>query len=721
MNKITAPGKFIFAAILTLLFSTLANAQKFAIITDKSCFDGANAEIRLYSETLAKEGLTNIIIIDKWGRPDSIRNQLLKLYLKKDGFEGAVFIGDIPVPMMRDAQHLTSAFKMDQERYAWYRSSVASDKYYEDFDLKFTYLKQDSAKKLLHYFSLNYNSPQKIQSEIYTGRIRIPWDKDHALLKAYLKKVVAAHQESNIVDQMLFFAGHGYNSESMTARLDEKVSLLQQFPQLNRQNNGLDYIDFSFDNHIKYRLLSTLSYKDIDIALLHHHGDTDAELVDAEPPANGVQDKIESIKYYLRSKVRDVKDPEASKKNYIKWLGVPESWFELADDKKQIEKDSIYSANMDIWASDVEKYYPKARFIMFDACFNGSYQVDDFISGRYVFGHSATVAAQGNTVNSLQDRLPDEMVGLLGLGMRVGEWNKMNGFIETHIIGDPTFRFTPSGGFKTYEMLASRGNSVKLLKLADNPHPDVQSWALRQLVDLKYPGVSKLLSDKYFASPFGSTRMECLKLLAWLGDQNFIKVLIASYDDSYELVRRMAAVYASESGDPDLIPAIVRVAANPNISKRENYQLTDALGFFEKNKMLAELENVYKGIDTTGNQFGIIINDLKKDIENQCKSTEKTLSAIISPETTKKNRIFEIKILRNKPYHTLIPALCKYVTECNDQQAQLTLLEAFGWFCYSYNKEEIIKTCSQIAASEKYPKQAREAASRTIIRLKNPS
>ena len=57
-------------------------------------------------------------------------------------------------------------------------------------------------------------------------------------------------------------------------------------------------------------------------------------------------------------------------------------------------------------------------------------QVDDFISGHYVFGHSATIAAQGNTVNSLQDRLPDEMAGLLGLGIRVGEWNKMNGFIE---------------------------------------------------------------------------------------------------------------------------------------------------------------------------------------------------------------------------------------------------------------------------------------------------
>jgi hypothetical protein len=721
MRNRTKFNSYIFVAVLSFITVNVTNAQKFAIITDQGSYEGAKAEMLLYSEALTKEGLANIIIIDKWGQPDSIRKQLYQLYLKNKDFEGAVFIGDIPVPMIRDAQHMTSAFKMDQNRYPWERSSVASDRFYEDFDLEFTYLKQDSAAKLLHYYSLNYNSPQRLQPEIYSGRIRIPWDKDYSLLKAYLRKVVAAHTGSNDVDEILLFAGHGYNSECMTARLDEKVSLLQQFPQLNKQKNGLEFIDFSFDQHVKFRLLSTLSYQDLDIALLHHHGDTDAELIDAEPPAVGVQNNIESIKYYLRSKVRDVKDFEATKKKYMDWLGVPESWFDLANDKGQIIKDSIYSANMDIVSSDIKKYYPKAKFMMFDACFNGSFQLDEFISGEYVFGNSKTISAQGNTVNSLQDKFPDEMVGLLGLGMRVGEWNKLVCYLETHIIGDPTFRFASSAGINAEEILMAEQNSSKLLKLVNYPHPDVQSWALRQLVNNNFSGIGKLLADKYFSSPFGSTRMECLKLLARTGDESFIRVLIASFDDSYELVRRMAAVYASESGDPEIIPAVIKAATNPNISKRENFQLSGTLGFFEKEKMITELNETFNTMDTTGNYFGTILKDVRKDIDNQCASTDKTIEAIISKETTKKNLIFEIKTLRNQPYHTLIPALCKYVRDCEDEQSQLTLLEAFGWFCYSYNKAEILGTLSFVAGSDKYSKKSRDEASKTILRLRNPN
>jgi hypothetical protein len=707
----------------TALFFSIASAtyaQKFAIITDKSSYDGAKAEIQLYSETLAKEGLTNIIIIDKWNHPDSIRQQLYKLYLKNRDFEGAVFIGDIPVPMLRDAQHMTSAFKMDQERYPWERSSVTSDRFYEDFDLRFNYLKQDSVYRHLHYYSLDYDSPQRVTPDIYTGRIRIPWDKDNSVLKAYLKKTVAAHNEINSVDEVLLFAGHGYNSESMLARLDEKVALLQQFPQLNKQENGLEFIDFSFEEHIKFRLLTTLSSQDFDIALLHHHGDTDLQLLDGEPAAVGVQNNVESIKFYLRSKVRDAKDKEAAMKNYIEWLGVPESWFKLADDKLQTEMDSIFWADMDITASDVKKYFPKPRVIMFDACFNGSFQLDEYISGRYVFGNSLTVAAQANTVNSLQDKFPDEMAGLLGMGMRVGEWNKINGLTETHIIGDPTFRFTPSGNLSFESMKKERGNNSKLLKLTSYPHPDVQAWALRQLAENSYPGISNLLTEKYFSSPYSTTRMECLNLLFENQGDNFIKVLSAALDDSYELVRRFATVYVSESGDPRLVPAVIKSAVNPNISKRETFQLNTAIGFFEKETLLTELDKYYRDIDTTGNNFGVIYREVKNKIDRSCKSTGETIKAIVTPETPVKTKIFEIKTLRNQPYHTAIPELCKYALSCTDEQQMMLLIEAFGWFNYSYNKIEIEDTCKKIAGSEKYSQKLRNEAKKTINRLNSP-
>lgn len=71
----------------------------------------------------------------------------MRLY-RESRLEGAVFIGDIPIPMIRKAQHMTSAFKMDEEKSPRLDSSVPSDRFYDDFDLKFDYLGQDTTSAL---------------------------------------------------------------------------------------------------------------------------------------------------------------------------------------------------------------------------------------------------------------------------------------------------------------------------------------------------------------------------------------------------------------------------------------------------------------------------------------------------------------------------------------------------------------------------------------------
>ncbi|MDD3735830.1 MAG: hypothetical protein PHO11_01560, partial [Bacteroidales bacterium] len=260
--------------LLTPTFSQPLNVR-FAIIADSKSMTAAGNEIKEYASVLKAEGLDAVIIEDRWKHADSIRSVLRKMYDSGHGLEGTVFIGEIPVPMLRDAQHLTSAFKMDQDRYPWNRSSVPSDRFYEDFDLEFTFLKPDT-NGLYFYYTLNPSSPQVLTPDIYSGRIRIPDDSDGSKLQAYLWKVIEAHKNPDIVDELLFFAGHGYNSNSMTARIDEKVALLQQFPQLSRQDKGLEYIDYTFDEHIKNSILSLMIDEMVDIALLHHHGAYDA-------------------------------------------------------------------------------------------------------------------------------------------------------------------------------------------------------------------------------------------------------------------------------------------------------------------------------------------------------------------------------------------------------------------------------------------------------------
>lgn len=690
---------------------------EFIILADSHSMAVAPDEINLYATILRAEGLEAEVVEDKWHHPDSIRAFLGDLKRKNEAFEGAVFIGDIPVPMLRDAQHLTSAFKMDQERYPWHRSSVPSDRYYEDFDLMFSFLRADT-NGLYFYYSLKPESPQRLTPDIYTGRVRIPGDVDGSKLKAYLLKVAEAHRNPDIVDEVLFFAGHGYNSESMTARMDEKAALLQQFPQLNRQDNGLEYIDYTFDEHIKNRLLSTMTLENIDIALLHHHGSTDAQLAGSEQAANGVQQNIESIKFYLRSKVRGASDTTGAKARFIEWLDVPDSWFRGANEKTQTEIDSAWFADMDIMAADVMKYDIRTRFIMFDACFNGSFHANEFISGAYVFGPGRTIAAQANTVNSLQDKYPDEMVGLLSYGLRVGEWNRMVCQLETHIIGDPTFRFAPSDPkLSAEQMMSAADKNSKLLKMADYPHPDVQSWAMWTLNANGYPAISTLLAGKYFSSPYAVTRMTALKLLSQQRDDNFVKVAGAALNDSYELIRRHAAVYCQESGDPRLAPALIKAVTDPNISKRVSYQASDALAYFEKDLLVNELEKHFAGIDTA-NHLGAIYRRVLTDIERKTRACAEAIETITGEKESEKNRIFEIRAMRNLTYHPAIEPLCEYLLTAPGEKTEVALLEAFGWFSHSYNRHAIIGTCKKIIADTSgFSDPVRQEAVRTINRL----
>ena len=68
-------------------------------------------------------------------------------------------------------QHMTSAFKMDEKNNDWRDSSVPSDRFYDDFDLQFDFLKQDSVANNFFYYKLAIKSPQQIRCDIYSARV----------------------------------------------------------------------------------------------------------------------------------------------------------------------------------------------------------------------------------------------------------------------------------------------------------------------------------------------------------------------------------------------------------------------------------------------------------------------------------------------------------------------------------------------------------------------
>ena len=148
------------AALAFMICSCGAKKSTVAVVVDEQTYAAIGSTVDKYVEAISLPDRQGVLVVDKWQHPDSIRAELYKMYCN-DALEGAVFVGEIPVPMIRDAQHMATAFKRSQED-EWIVSSIPSDRFYDDFDLKFDYLKQDSVKSIAHYYTLRGDSPQQL-------------------------------------------------------------------------------------------------------------------------------------------------------------------------------------------------------------------------------------------------------------------------------------------------------------------------------------------------------------------------------------------------------------------------------------------------------------------------------------------------------------------------------------------------------------------------------
>ena len=179
----------------------------------------------------------------------------------------------------------------------------------------------------------------------------------------------------------------------------------------------------------------------------------------------------------------------------------------------------------------------------------------------------------------MQDRWTIEMIGLLSQGVRVGQWNRQIATLEGHIIGDPTFHFTPfAPNTLGMDMVTHKNDREVWEKYLDSPYADVQSLALRMLVENDADKtMSPRLLTVFQSSSFNSVRMEALKLLSRYANEDFVEAIRLGLYDAYELIRRNAAIYAGKCGDPRLAEAVVDVLLNQPESQRVNYILQGAL------------------------------------------------------------------------------------------------------------------------------------------------
>ena len=153
---------------------TVKKGNAFVIVIDNATFNACQKQVYDYRDAIQADGLSTYILRGDWENPMQLRNELKKLYKKAKNMEGIVLIGDIPVAMVRNAQHMTTAFKMDEDKFDRNESSVGSDRFYDDLNLEFEYIGRDSVDTDFFYYNLKTDCAQHLNPTYYSGNRNLP-------------------------------------------------------------------------------------------------------------------------------------------------------------------------------------------------------------------------------------------------------------------------------------------------------------------------------------------------------------------------------------------------------------------------------------------------------------------------------------------------------------------------------------------------------------------
>ena len=698
--------------------------SSFAIISDLATYNACKSELNAYRSTVENDGLPTYLIADDWKNPEAVKEVILKLY-NEDNLEGAVFVGNIPVAMIRGAQHFTSAFKMDQKEHPFFDSSVPSDRFYDDFDLKFRFLQQDSSHSHLFYYWLTGDSKQRISSDIYTGRIRSTksGEEGFAQIRGYLQKVVKERTAVNPMDVLVSYTGEGSFSNSLNAWRDETVTLNEQIPEAFKRANNAKFFIFAMEPYMKETLHKELQRDDVDIMLFHEHGTTDRQYITGSPTTEDEEELIANAKMFLRNQIRRLKRYKSSnleefQAKTMKKYGIDSTWFSNVDDPKVIAADSLADLKTGIVLDDVKRWNPNPRFVIFDACYNGDYRDGDFIAGEYIYGSGKTIACWANSVNVLQDKSSSDLLGMLAYGMKIGDWAKNINILESHIIGDPTFHFTAPKEAEKINLRAKE--SSYWLQILEGNYPcDIQSLALYRLFEMEYPEMSNLLYKKYVESPYYTQRLQCMTLLAYYNDSNYINLLKLASDDPYEFIRRKAAYYMGKTGRNEFAPILVKMYMNDYLNERVAFNVLNTIDHLDipLAESLFEDEIEKSKFIFNKEEFEDMI---QKSLKYSANSHAETLKSIIGALSNNRYRKLYISSLRNNPIPSMVPDILWTLADAKtENDLRIQLAEALGWFTRAYNREQIISGCQSILASEKGIDPAlADELTKTINRLK---
>ncbi len=721
---------YILLAVAALLLNACGKNSQcgFAIVIDPQSLQEAQTEVEAYAAAIEEtQGLKVYTIVDEWGVPDSIRARLYALYNNKVApIVGAVFIGDIPVPMVRDAQHMTSAFKMDQSNDRR-DSSVPSDRFYDDFDLCFDFLGQDTAEYAhLFYYSLTGEGAQRLSPDIFTGRIR-PTDAKgssrYEKLRAYLSKAIQFKRAPEEFNAMLVFNGNGSLSESNVAHIDEFRGLMEHLPHFCQKPECFSYIEYSEEPYIEHRLMNELMRPDLGVAMLHHHGDFDTQYLSAYPRPRTLTEALEFIRYQARANRRTYIRRGATPQEAIKRLrdmGVPADWLKDAGQPAREREDSIIVEQTNITLDDFgpDALHPNVRVSIFDACYNAAFQNDDCIANEYIFQPGGALVGLGGSVNVLQDKWPDRFLGLLAEGMMVGYLAQHTTYLEWHVIGDPTFCFAPRQGSADINTMMGTWSDSKWLSVLDSKKSiDIQAMAIYKNAANPQLSDDRLL-DLLKHSPYAMLRLEAFAALKLRGGDAFVEAMQVASCDNYELLQRFAVNEMQQNGDPRIVPSMVRLLVKNNASARVRFNATMSLQFLPKDEVMPALEKEMQAVKDNVIDFDALHDKLIAEVNKSCGTWDEDIDELLEGKLEGRKALRQANFMRIYTPAYKVPSVCEFANTCSNDTLVHDLLEALGWHGTAYTSESIVQLCQSLMDNEAKATAVRNEAQKTLKRVR---
>ncbi len=706
----------------------------FAIIVDDMTYRMCREQIDEYRSVLQSEGLNTCIIADEWNSPEQVKSVIEKYAFRKPVLEGVVLVGDIPIVRVRRGQHLTTAFKMNERTFPMEESSVPSDRFYDDFDLKFSFIKRDSLNPLIYYYNLSEEGAQHIDSDIYSARIKVPEsmysseDQKYEILSNYFRKVVDAHKVFNPVDNFIYFAGHGYNSDCLTAWRQQYFMFKEYFPDCYYSADNHEFMNFRQYPDMKYQLFSQLQKDNTDIFMFYEHGAFNIQYINGERRTSSLQSSLDELMYEIREEFRKSVNNEKRRNDllaYLKETGIDAGLFTDELLEKYRKADSVKSRSINIYQEELAELNLGSRFVMLNACYNGSFHREDgYVAAYHIFNPGKTIVAQGNTVNVLQDKWADELIGMLALGFRVGQWQREVNTLESHMTGDPTYRFVSEDGVDnsvcmSNALVLEKDNIDYWSGLMDSKSCTGRALAVKRISELRKDYSHELL--RMFRKEGSiAVKLQILDAMMNYGNSDRDSLLLLALKDNSELVRRLSTYHACRVGKDIFIEPVLNNYLFHNEAQRVIYASETNLKLFDMEKVQETGNRLLEASNLMDVNYAVDV--FNKSVAAQKKRLKADIDVIFDKSASYDRRESAIRGLRNYPMSQYASVLASFVADpSQDENLRVVMCEALGWFNMSFAKDEIIGILEPLSVDATISGRLREEALKSCKRLKTTS